>query len=188
MSDKPDFVEIHCKLNDDGTITGGAGKYEHFAVLLSEGFEINEAWEGAGYKLTDGSKKMRLRLTRTDVFQARVANLKAQKAELGVLMSTREVSPEHETFKEVRWMALQTWRRAFAKDDIKTMAAMTNVLLGLGQRQMPAAPAAPQSDAPAEETVNRGPGRPATEPPNDGMPSARDRLRERGVPLPGKAA
>jgi len=190
-TEKEEFVSVVIKRNDDGTITGGHGKYEHFAVLLSEGFGIGEAWEGAGYTNTRGSMRMRAKVMRNPVFQNRLEYLRIEREQNAPLIAAQNVSPEHATFKEVRWMALQTYRRAVAKDDIKVMVEMTNLMmkLGIDQKARLAAAAPPPPAAEPVVDEDRGPGRPPAAPPEDNpADQIRARLAEKGLNLPGKAA
>lgn len=187
--EKPDLFAVKIDLNVDGTVTGGGGKYEHFAELLAEDFSEAEAWCGAGYSLTSGSMRMRKKVLSNSVFQARVQNLKAQKRELAPLMGTPEISPEHAILKEVRWMAIQTYRRAVAADNLKAMMEMTSLMARLGQKAPAATVDAPAADSATEE-MQRGPGRPPAEPPPEpgGANDFKARLAERGLAAPAAKA
>jgi hypothetical protein len=188
--EKTDLFAVKVRLNDDGTLFGGGGKYELFAVLLADGFEKGDAWVGAGYSMEPGSIKMRSRLQKAPEFQVRVLQLKNQKRDLAALLGTPEISEEHSLLKETRWLALQTYRQAQLKGDIKIMSDMTQLMLKLGSKNQAAIVAAPAAaneiddDAPA-----RGPGRPPVSPPerDDKVEALRQRLAEKGLAAPGQA-
>lgn len=155
----------------DGAI--GNPKLERYALFLVDDVPGPDAWRAIGKRNEGGSMAYRRVVESHPVFQARLADLKAEKERLMT----------DELFGETKWMAAQMWREARCTANSTMMQKAAEFRMKIMEREVALA----EKDG---GSLPGKPGKPSIENPQTvaAVDDLKSRLIAAGVPAPGTKA